>query len=223
MFSTECDLLVKNYPDLADAIQKISKQFEEIGIAESIRPDDLASFLELDPNQVRTVLTEFTRSGLLQEEEIVECIYCGTAVLKSDYEKACKNEGGYRCTICDNLLEDQSIRSVITYRSGKKWPKISSNYDLANPDETSSSRILPHLDEQTFYDPSRLAKLFNVDRDVLRKRLERYRNQHLLDDSWRENEGRRPRQDKYSYRLKNIKQILIDMSQSPQRQGKCQT
>lgn len=124
MFFTECERLAKQYPDLASAIQKIDAQFRQMRTAEVIRVGELASFLGLDPNQANAVLEGLTESGLLREEEMVECPGCEMAVLRSDYEKSLEEDDEYRCTNCDHLLKDGEVRAVSTYRRGDKWPEL---------------------------------------------------------------------------------------------------
>ena len=127
MFSTECVRLAKQQPDLAAAIQKISDQFQKMGPVETLRPADLACFLDLDQNQVQAVLDGFARLGLLRAEDMVECTHCGMTVLRSDYEQSYEDEGEYCCTGCERKLGTSTIQAVITYRCGKKWPKVPLN------------------------------------------------------------------------------------------------
>jgi hypothetical protein len=221
MFSTECAHLVKRHPDLATAAQKISAQFQKLGTVETIKPGDLASFLDLDQNQVRAVLDEFATMGLLRAEEMVECVHCRMPILRSEYEQSYEDDGEYRCTGCDCQLGARTIETVTTYRCGEKWPKftVTPVVPLATGASSTGTSSPTTLDDQTFYDPGRLAVFYGLDRDALRKRLERYRKQ-TADGSYRENEGRGPRQEKYSYRLADIKNILTKMQASSQRPAK---
>lgn len=122
MFFTECARLAERHPDLAAAVQSIDAQLREMGTAEVIRVDDLASFLGMDPNQVSAVLENLAQEGLLLAEEMVECDHCGMAVLRSEYEDLREEDGEYRCTSCDCALADVGTAHTInTYRRGEKW------------------------------------------------------------------------------------------------------
>ena len=74
------------------------------------------------------------------------------------------------------------------------------------------------LDEQAFYTHVRLAEIFNVGKDSLRKRLDRYRKHKL--DGWKVNEGRRPREAKYLYQFLEVKTIVEELRASSQRPAK---
>lgn len=216
----ECASLAERHPDLAGAVQRIAAQFQKMGTAEAIRPNELASHLELDLNQVQAVLSELARTGFLRAEDMVECSHCGVPALRSDYDEALEEDGEFRCTCCDRPLGDRTIEAITTYRRGEKWPEVSGGSESAALEGAPVPSVPPPaaLDEQTFYEPGRLAKIFNVNRDALRKRLERFRDHN--DNGWRENEGRGPRQDKFSYRLADVRPILTEMQASSQRPAK---
>jgi hypothetical protein len=123
MFFTECVSLTERHPNLAAAIQKIDAQFRKMRTAEVIRAGDMASLLGLDPNQVSAVLEWLAKDRVLRTEEMVECAYCGMAVLQSDYYAALEEDDEYRCTSCDRPWEDRRAQAITTYRSGEKWPE----------------------------------------------------------------------------------------------------
>ncbi|MBI2192067.1 MAG: hypothetical protein HYU36_08790 [Planctomycetes bacterium] len=124
MFFTECARLAERHPNLAAAVEKIDAQLRQMRTAEIIRVGDLASFLRLDQNQASAVLEGLAEAGFLCPEEMVECIHCGMAVLRSDYDEALEEEDEYRCTSCDRRWEDRKVRAVTTYRRGDKWPEL---------------------------------------------------------------------------------------------------
>jgi hypothetical protein len=74
------------------------------------------------------------------------------------------------------------------------------------------------LDEEALYTHYRLAEIFNVGKDALRKRLTRYRKRNL--NGWKENEDRRPREAKYLYKLKDVRGIISELQASSQRPAK---
>lgn len=222
MSSTECESLVKRHPDLAVAAQKIIEQFREMGTAEAINSDDLASFLDLDPNQVEAVLMDFAETGFLCAEEMVTCTHCGMVALRSDYDKGFDNDGEYRCTDCDTPLGSRTIRAATTYRRGEKWPEISGGSDVPELDEASPPTIPAPMtfDEQAFYSPDRLAEIYSIrSKDALRMRLKRYRDKYF-DGGWKENKDRRPREPQYLYKLRDVKPILTELQASSQRSAK---
>jgi len=193
--------------------------------AEVIRADDLASFLGLEPNQTTSVLDGLTQVGVLCREEMVECSDpdCGMAVLRSDYEETLEEDGEYRCTSCDRPWEDGEVGAITTYRRGEKWREVSNPTDGSVDTDlkgTASASTPPQrgLDEQAWYTYDRLAEIFNVGKDALRKRLARYREHNL--NGWKENEDRRPREPKHLYRLKDVRHIIEELGASSERPAK---
>jgi hypothetical protein len=73
-------------------------------------------------------------------------------------------------------------------------------------------------DEEAWYPPDRLAEIFNVPKEALRKRLNRHRDHD--DSCWKENEGRGPRESAYLYRLRNVRHIISDLRASSERPAK---
>ncbi len=133
MFFTECARIAERHPDLASAAEKIDAQLRQMRTAEVIRVGDLASFLKLDPNQAGAVLEGLAEVGFLRPEEMVECVHCGMAVLRSDYDEALEEDDEYRCTSCDRPWEDGKVRAITTYRRGDKWPEL--------PPEPAADRV----------------------------------------------------------------------------------
>jgi len=121
MFFTECERLAEQHPDLAGVLERLDSQFGKMGTAEVIRPDDLASLLRIDPNQMRSALDMFAQEGVLQRVEMIECTYCQMAALRTDYREGLDEDDEYRCTSCDRPLTDKTIEFITTYRHGEKW------------------------------------------------------------------------------------------------------
>lgn len=218
----ECASLAERHPDLAAAAQRISEQLQKVGPAEVIRANDLASYLELDPNQAKAVLEEFAQAGFLRVEDMVECAHCGVAALRSDYEQAYEDDGEYRCTCCDRPLGTSTMQAVITYRRGEKWPETSGGSEVVGHEGTSSPSIPANvaLDEEGFYSYDRLAESYGIrSKDALRKRLDRYRKQHF-DGGWKEVQDRRSRDARFLYRHNDVKHILTEMQASSKRPAK---
>jgi len=167
---------------------------------------DLASILETDPNQITAVLEKLAREKLLLAEEMIECTCCGVAALRCEYEQQMEEEGEYRCTSCERLLDDMSVRAVTAYRRGEKWKNVPAPLEDAAGETLSSPKM---LDENAWYTPDHLARVSNVGKEALRKRLERFRKRSL--DGWKENEDRRPREPKYLYQLKMVRPIIDEL------------
>jgi hypothetical protein len=222
MFFTECARLAEQHPDLARVFEQIDSQFRAMGTAEVIRSDDLASFLNIDPNQVRSVLDMLTREGMLLRVEMIECPYCQMAALRLEYQEALDEDEEYRCTSCDRPLTNRTIQIITTYRRGDKWREISNPRDgfddtgLREASSSSPSNVM--LDEQGWYTNDRLAETFSVGKDALRKRLDRYRK-HTL-NGWKVDEDRRPREAKYLYQLRAVKTLVEELRASSQRPAK---
>jgi transposase-like protein len=222
MFFTECARLAEQHPDLARVFEQIDSQFRAMGTAEVIRSDDLASFLNIDPNQVRSALDMLMREGMLLRVEMIECPYCQMAALRSEYQEALDEDDEYRCTSCDRPLTNRTIQIITTYRRGEKWREISNPRDglgdtgLREASSSSTSNVM--IDEQGWYTHDRLAEAFSVGKDALRKRLDRYR-EHTL-NGWKVNEDRRPREAKYLYQLRAVKTLVEELRASSRRPAK---
>jgi len=215
MYFTECARLVERRPELATAVRQVDAQLQKMRTAEVIRTGDLASFLGMDPHPVNAVLEELAREKLLLAEEMVECAHCGMAVLRAEYEEM-REEGDYRCTSCDRSLTDMTVQTVTTYRRGEKWRQVSHPGDPDGPSARVPSNIT--LDEQAWYTHDRLAEIFNLSKDALRKRLDRFREHNA--NGWKLNEDRRPREPKYLYRVKDVRDIIKELQASSQRPAK---
>lgn len=218
MFFTECARIAEQHPDLANVLRQLDSQFRSMRTAELIRPGDLASFLNIDPNQVRSALDMLTQEGVLLREEMVECANCEMAVLWSEYQEALNEDDEYRCTSCDRPLTGRTIHLITTYRGREKWQDvvIPGGSGNAGPGAASSSSPTSAVvDEQAWYTYDRLAEVFSVGKDPLRKRLDRYRGDHL--DGWIESDDRRPREPKYLYRLRDVKGVIEELRASSQR------
>jgi len=103
-----------------------------MGNAEVIRSGDLASFLNVDPNQMRSVLDMFAQEGVLRSVEMIECPYCQMAALRSEYQEALDEYDEYRCTSCDRPLTDRTIQIITAYRRGEKWREDSAQKDSSS-------------------------------------------------------------------------------------------
>ena len=215
MFFTECERLAERYPNLAGTVQGVDAQLAKMRTDGVIRAADFASFLGIDPNQVNAVLEKLAHEKLLVTEEMVECAHCRMAALRSEYQQQLEEEGEYRCTSCDRLLTDTSVKAITAYRRGEKWKEVP---PLPEDAFEKASRQIKALDDQAWYTHVRLAEVFEVGKDALRKRLEKYRSKNL--DGWKENEDRRPREPKYLYQLKMIRHIVDELRASSERPAK---
>jgi hypothetical protein len=223
MFFTECARIAEQHPDLASVFEQLDSQLRAMGNAEVIRSGDFASFLNVDPNQMRSVLDMFAQEGVLRSVEMIECPYCQMAALRSEYREALDEYDEYRCTSCDRPLTDRTIQIITAYRRGDNWREganLTDGSGDARLGETSSSSIPSSvmLDEQGFYTHDRLAEIFNVGKDSLRKRLDRHRKNTV--NGWKVNEDRRPREAKYLYQLRAVKTIVEELRASSQRPAK---
>jgi len=222
MFFTECVRLAEQHPDLASVLEQLDSQFRAIGTAEVVRPDDLASFLNIDPNQIRSALDMFAQEGVLLRVEMIECTYCQMAALRSEYQEALDEDDEYRCTSCDRPLTDKTIQIITAYRRGEKWPEVSTlppgsgDTGLREAAWAAPSNVM--LDEQGWYTHSRLAENYGVGKEALRKRFDRYRKDHF--DGWKTNDDRRPREGKYLYQLRVVRPIIEELLASSQRPAK---
>lgn len=223
MFFTECARLAEQHPDLAAVFERIDSQFEAMGTAEVIRPDDLASFLNIDPNQIHSALQMLAQHGVLSRDEMIECPYCQMAALRSDFREALDEDGEYRCTSCDRPLTDKKIQMITTYRCGKKWQGAShpgGRRDDAGVRQSTATSVPSSaaLDDFAWYTHDRLAEVFDVGKEALRKRLDRYRSRNM--NGWKENEDRRPREPRYLYQLRAVRPIIEEFRASSQRPAK---
>ena len=222
MFFTECARLAEQHPDLALVFEQIDSQFHAMGTAEVVRPGDLASFLNVDPNRMRSALDLLAGEALLLRVEMVECRYCQMAALRSDYQQALEEDGEYRCTSCDRPLTSRAIQIITTYRRGERWRAIpnpqNGSGDVGLREAFPPDPAIVRLDEQGWYTHDRLAEAFGVGKDALRKRLDRFRD-HAL-NGWKTNEDRRPREAKYLYQLRAVMALIEELRASSQRPAK---
>jgi hypothetical protein len=196
---------------------------QDMGTAEVLRVGDFASFLGADPNQVTSVFDMLALADVLRREDMIECPYCGMVALCSDFEAALDEDDEFRCSDCDRPLTRTAVRTVATYRRGEKWketPRLQKTYDPADLVGPSPALAASNvgLDEHAWYTHVRLAEVYAVGKDALRKRLDNYRANTL--DGWKENEDRRPREPKYLYQLLRVKHIIAAMQTSSERPAK---
>jgi hypothetical protein len=186
-----------------------------MGTAEVIRTDDLASFLGADKNQVESVLDLLAQDDLLSREEMIECAYCRMVVLSSDYKDILAEEGEFRCTCCERRLSDATAQPILTYRRGEKWEVSKSSSESSEGTGLADQKF----DDQAWYPCTRLAAIYGVEKEALRKRLDRYRENNF-DGGWKSNEDRRPREPKFLYKAGNVKSIIEDLRASSKRPTK---
>jgi hypothetical protein len=173
---------------------------------------------------MRSALDMFAQEGVLSRVEMIECAHCQMAAFRSDYQEGLDEYDEYQCTGCQQLLTDRTIRFITAYRRGEKWNEIrnpsdaSGNARLRNASLSSvPSNVM--LDEKAFYTHDRLAEIFSLDKESLRKRLDRHRKNTV--NGWKVNDDRRPREAKYLYELRTIKAIIDELRRaSSQRPAK---
>jgi len=129
MYFIECARLAEQHPDLATVFERLDSQFRELGKVEVLRPEVWASYLNVDPNQMRSALDMLAEHGVLRREEMIECPYCEMVALRSDYLAELEEEEEYRCTSCDRPLKEKSIQVITAYRRGEKWQEASNPSD----------------------------------------------------------------------------------------------
>jgi len=140
------------------------------------------------------------------------------AAPRSDYQDALDEEDEYRCTSCDRPLTDRTMRVIAAYQRGEKWPDAPVSNLAVVPHVASSGSSYPMLDELGWYTYDRLADAFNVGKDALRKRLDRFREHKL--NGWKETDDRRPREGKYLYQLQAVRTVIDELRASSQRPAK---
>lgn len=224
MYFTECARLAEQHPDLADVVERVDKQLGRMETVEVLRIGDLASFLGADPNQIGSVLDLLAREGLLQSEEMIECPHCDMAALRSDYDQGCDEDGEYACSSCGRLLYDDTIETITTYRSGRRWKRSQgTKRDLGGSDPGCGDPVLPAAsdgipDPEGWYSASRLADLYHVRANPLRKRLDRYRDRN--DKGWKQTEDRRLRGARFLYQPKFVMHIIESLLATSKRPPK---
>lgn len=218
MFFTESAHIAEQHPDLARVLELLDSPLSKLGPSDVIRPTDLASFLRIDQNQIHSALELFAGEGVLSRADMIECSYCQMAAPRSDYQQTLDDEDEYRCTSCDRPLTDRTMRVITAYQRGEKWPDAPVSKLESMPRVSSSVSPSPALDELGWYTYDRLADAFNLGKDALRKRLDRFREHKL--DGWKERDDRRPRESKYLYELRAVRPIIEELRASSQRPAK---
>jgi len=188
-----------------------------MGTAEVIRPDELASFLNIERNQMRSALEMFTQEGVLRQIEMIECKQCQMAAFLSDFQESVNEEGTYRCTACDRPLTIDSVQTITTYRRGDKWPVPKDTDGDSACTAPAGNSALP-VDDSAWYTHAALANAFGVDSEALRKRLDRYRKNNL--DGWEKKQDSRPREAKYLYKMAAVRPLIEDLRASGERPAK---
>ena len=214
MYFRACARFAELHPDLAALVERVDARLTEMEKVEVLRSGDLACVLGADPNQVASILDSLAEQGVLLREEMVECRCCETVVPREDYETQLDEDGEYLCSGCERPLTKVSIRPVTTFRSGDAWTRRVDNLDP--PADRVCEPTLPYnvgLDENALYSCIDLARLFGVDQEALRKRLERYRKTNL-GAGWKEQTNDSRREPKYSYRLRAVRPILDELRAS---------
>ena len=215
MYYTECERLAERHPDLAGVIERVDSQLQQMRTAEVIRAGDFASFLRVDPNQITSVLGMLAQDGVLRAEEMIECPHCGMVIPRRRYDEILAEEDEVCCTDCERLLHQATFQTITTFRNGVKWKGVP---PLLKGVSKKTSPQLHKLDDSAWYTYDRLAEAFAVNKDALRKRLDRYRQNCF--DGWKENEDRRPREPKYLFHLKMVRHIIEDLQASSERPAK---
>ena len=103
-------------------------------------------------------------------------------------------------------------------RFGDEVYRIRDGSGLAHavqPERAKEELDIPSPDEDSHLSPARLAELFGLPPDPLRKRLARWRAGH--DEGWIENSNRKTREAQFLYRVGSIRPVLEDMMRSAER------
>ena len=208
---------MQKHPGLASIFRQLDWQFAQMGTAEVIRPDELASLLSADRNQMRSALEILALEGVLCHVELIECRYCQMPTFVSDYEQAIEEEGEYRCTSCDRPLTQESIRSFSAYRYGEHWP-VPNSKDNQGVTRSPLRNAGTVLEESGWYTHATLAQAFNVGSEALRKRLDRYRERNV--DGWKVNDDRQRREPRYLYQYGAVKSAIEELRASAGRPPK---
>ena len=140
MYFTECARLAEQNPNLGTTIEKVDDLLKQSGTAEAIRVDVWARILQIDPNQIATVLDRLAKAEFLVAEEMVECAHCSMQRRRADYQREVDEIGECPCSSCERPLEDGTSRFITTYRRGEKW-KETPAIQAEKPADTTPSPI----------------------------------------------------------------------------------
>jgi hypothetical protein len=164
-----------------------------------------------------------TAEGLLRRVEMIECRYCEMAVDLVDYMDAMNEDDEYRCTSCDRVLRGEAAGKIVAYVPGEMSSTpldrkvVDRRVEPATPAAEVATLSTP-LDHDAWYTHDRIAKALGLNRELLRKRLDRFRRSNL--DAWKVNDDRRPREPKYLYQPRRIRDILNALHASSERPAK---
>jgi len=117
---------------------------------------------------------------------------------------------------------------VIAYCLGKGWTEgegecgacltVAGRGVLAESRLTPTPHVDDRVDDDAFLSPSKLARIFGVEPDPLRQRLNRFRRTN--DDGWMEDPDRKARGAKYMYRVGAVRSIIAKPKTTSERPHK---
>src|SRR5579871_22505 len=163
MYFTESARLAERHPDLAVAFERLDSQLNAMGTAEVIRHDDLASFLNIEPNQTRSALDLLAQVGVLHRIEMIECVYCQMATTRSEYQAALEEDNEYRCTSCDRRLADRAIRIITAFARGEKW---GTERVVATPKDSREIKVVEAIDSHQAQTAQKVSRSIGSDAAV---------------------------------------------------------
>jgi DNA-directed RNA polymerase subunit RPC12/RpoP len=115
MFFYESEAIARKHQDLARLIEQVDSRIAKIGSAAPLRPNDFASALGADGNQVASVFELLEKDGVLTTAEMVECGRCERLMAASDFHQAISDEDDFDCTGCGHRIHPKT-RPIVVFR-----------------------------------------------------------------------------------------------------------
>jgi DNA-directed RNA polymerase subunit RPC12/RpoP len=100
---------------LARLIEQVDSRIAKIGSASPLRPNDFASALGAEGNQVLSVFELLEKEGVLTTAEMVECGLCERLMAASDFHQAISDEDDFDCTGCGHRIHPKT-RPIVVFR-----------------------------------------------------------------------------------------------------------
>lgn len=113
MFFHESEAIARKHQDLARLIEQIDSRIANICSAAPLRPNDFASALGAEGNQVVSVFELLEKDGVLTTAEMVECGRCEQLMAASDFRQAISDEDDFDCTGCGHRIHPRTEPIVI--------------------------------------------------------------------------------------------------------------
>ena len=119
MFFQESEILVRNEPELEDIIARVDDLIHSIGSSGLFDPIMISKKLNERPSQIKGILIELVKNGLIKEDRYIECPYCYNLMNIISYGQLI-NKTEFECTQCEADLSEQVLKTCSRFKLNKE-------------------------------------------------------------------------------------------------------